>query len=124
MVVDPLQHRSTLGTALFENRIDQLVLAAVVNVKELDRVLEERTDHLDALRVGAGLGDALRCRVQRSEERPMDGIHVRYVSVEVPGAVMRCPLLVVTAFAGLDPPSPSVTVEYYSAQILDLKSRS
>src|SRR5262249_19315741 len=79
LVVNPLQVRSTLGTALFEHRIDQLVLAGMVDVQEFDHVLIERTDHLHALRVTVGLGDIRRCRVQRANERLMDGVHVRHI---------------------------------------------
>ena len=85
LVVDPLEVRSTVRTALFEHRVDQLVLAGVVYVQEFDHVFTEGTDHLHALRVEAGVGDVPRGRVQRVGERLVDGVHVRHVGGVVAG---------------------------------------
>ena len=74
--VNPLKGRLLAGAALLQDRIDQFVLAGMVRVQELQDILAERPDHLDAFRLVTGSADEGWCRVQCSDQSLMNGDHV------------------------------------------------
>ena len=76
--VDPVKGRLLAGAALLQDRIDRSDPGrAMVHIPELQDILAERPDHLDALGLVTGSADEGWCRLQCSDQSLMNGDHVR-----------------------------------------------